>query len=55
LRVGGDEVDACDDPRHGAGAAGVEDLDGEELGLLGDAIGGAADGAGDVGAVAVAV
>lgn len=39
----------------GAGTARIEDLDAKEAGLLGNAIGGRADGTGDVGAVAVAV
>ena len=55
LGVGGDEVDARQHGRDGAGAVGVEDLDRVELGLLGHAVGGPADGAGDVGAVAGAV
>ena len=54
-RVPGDPVDARDDLRGGAGALVVEDADGDDLGLLGDAVGGAGDGARDVGAVAVAV
>jgi hypothetical protein len=53
--VGRDIVDACDDARERSRTAGVEDLDGEEAGLLGDAIVGPADGARDVRAVAVAV
>lgn len=53
--VGGDEVHAGDDGGVGALSVLVEDLDGEELGLLGDAVGAGADGAGDVGAVALAV
>lgn len=55
LGVAGHEVDARDDARVGAGALGVQHLDGIQLGGLGDAVGRAADGAGDVGAVAVAV
>lgn len=39
----------------GTRAAGVEDLDGKQLGLLGNAVGLGADGAGNVGAVALAV
>lgn len=54
-RVGRDKVDAGDHAGRGAGAARVEDLDGEELRLLGDAVVLAADGAGDVRAVPVAV
>jgi hypothetical protein len=53
--VGRDEVDARDDRGNGARAAGVEHLDGEQLGLLGHAVGDAADGARDVRAVACAV
>lgn len=53
--VAGHEVDAGDDARVGAGPAGVEDLDRVQRGQLGDSVGGSADGAGDVGAVAVAV
>lgn len=51
----GDEVDTSDDAGEGAGAGGVQDLDGEELGVLGDTVGGAANGASNVSAVAVAV
>jgi hypothetical protein len=54
-RVGGNKIDAGDDAGRGAGAARVEDLDSEELRLLGDAVVLAADGAGDVRAVAVTV
>ena len=54
-RVGRDKVDAGNDARRGAGAARVEHLDGEELRLLGDAVVLAADGAGDVCALAVAI
>jgi len=54
-RVGRDKVHAGDDAGRGAGAVGVEDLDGVQLGLLGDAVVDAANGAGYVGAVAVAV
>ena len=53
--VAGDEVDASNDARSRARAAGVEDLDGVELGLLGNTIGSTTDGASDVGTVAVAV
>lgn len=53
-RVRGDKVDACQHGRDGAGAVGVEHLDGEELGLLSDTVGHAADGAGYVRAVACA-
>ena len=48
-------VDAGDDAGGGAAAGAVEHADGDELHALGDAVGRAADGAGDVGAVAVAV
>src|SRR5690606_17716288 len=47
--------DAVDDARVGAVAGAVEDADADEGDLLGDAVFGAADGACDVGAVAVAV
>lgn len=53
--VGGDVVDAGDDARVRAGAAVIEDLDTVDGGLLGDTVGAAADGAGNVSAVAVAV
>ena len=53
--IGGNEVDASDDTGGAAGAVGAENLDGVELGLLSDTIGGGADGAGNVGAVAVTV
>lgn len=56
--LGGDVVDgpvvAGEDGGGGAGGA-LEDLDGDEVGLLCDAVGGAADGACDVGAVAEGV
>lgn len=39
----------------GTRATGVEDLDGVELGLLGNTIGGSTDGSGNVGAVAIAI
>lgn len=56
--LGGDVVDgpvvAGEDGGGGAGGA-LEDLDGDEVGLLCDAVGGPADGAGDVGAVAEGV
>jgi hypothetical protein len=39
----------------GARAVGVKDLDGEELGLLGNTIGGTADGAGNVSTVAITI
>jgi hypothetical protein len=56
--LGGDVVDgpvvAGEDGGGGAGRA-LEDLDGDEVGLLCDAVGGPADGAGDVGAVAEGV
>lgn len=55
LGVGGDKVHAGNDTGVGAGAVGVEDLDGVEVGLLGNTIGGATDGTGDVSAVAVAI
>ena len=48
-------VDARDHARGGAGAAAVEHAHGDEAHALGDAVGRAADRAGDVGAVAVAV
>ena len=44
-----------DDAGVGAGAGAVEHLDRDQGDALGHAVGGAADGAGDVGAVAVAV
>ena len=55
LGVGGNKVDAGDDSSESPGTRGAEDLDGVELSGLGNAIVNAADGAGDVGAVAVAV
>lgn len=51
----GDELHTGNDTGVLARAVSVEDLDTEDLGLLGDTIGLGADGAGDVGAVAVAV
>lgn len=54
-RVGDNKVHAADDARVGARAGRVEDLDGVELGLLGDTVLGSADGAGAVGSVAVAI
>lgn len=50
-RVGDDKVHAGNDARVGAGPLVVEDLDAVDVGLLGDAVRGAADGAGAVGAV----
>jgi hypothetical protein len=55
LLVVGSKVDASDDTRVGTRARGVEDLDGEEAGLLGDTVGLGANGTGAVGAVAVAI
>src|SRR5690606_23045272 len=54
-RVPRDPVDACDDLGGGAGARVVQHPHADDLGLLGHAVGAARDGAGDVGAVAVAV
>jgi hypothetical protein len=51
----GDKVDTSDDAGEGARAGGVQDLDGEEPGVLGDTVGGAANGTSNVSAVAVAV
>lgn len=51
----GSPVDALDDVGHGARAVGAEDLDGVDVGLLGNTILLASDGAGAVGAVTVAV
>src|SRR5262245_40942467 len=51
----GDPVDAGDHALVGAAAAAVEHAHGDELDLLGDAVGGAAARAGHVRAVAVAV
>lgn len=51
----GNELDTGDDTAVGAGTTVVEDLDGEELGLLGDTEGQTADGAGNVGTVALAI
>lgn len=48
-------VDAAEDGGDGAGAVGAEDFDGDEGRVFGDAVGRGADGAGDVGAVAVVV
>lgn len=48
-------MDALDDTRVGPGAVAAEDFDGDEVGAFGDAVGQAARGAGDMGAVAVAV
>lgn len=48
-------LDALEDVGHGPGAVGAEDLDGEEVGVLGDTVVGGGDGAGAVSAVAVAV
>lgn len=53
--VSDDKVHASDDARGAAGSRSVEDLDGVELGLLGNTIGSTTDGAGDVGTVAVAI
>ena len=53
--LAGDPVDAGDHAGIGAGAVAVEHADGDQLHALGDALGGAADGAGDMRAVAVAV
>lgn len=55
LGVGGNKVDTGDDSSEGPGARGTEDLDGIELGCLGNAKVSTADGTGDVGAVAVPV
>ncbi len=55
LVVLGDPVDARDDLLGGAGPLAVEDLDGDDLGLLGDTVLGTADGARDMRAVAVVV
>lgn len=49
------EVHTTDDTGGSARSVGVEDLDGEELSLLGDTVGLGADGAGNVGAVAITV
>ena len=53
--VAGDPVDAGDDARERAAAGAVEHLDGDELDALGHAVGAAADRAGHVRAVPVAV
>lgn len=53
--VGLDIVDTSNDTGSGAGAGGVEDLDSNQGGLLGDTIEATANGASDVGAVAVSV
>lgn len=54
-RVGGDEVHAGNDTRSGAGTRGAENLDGVDVGLLGDTVGGSANGTSDVSSVTVAV
>jgi hypothetical protein len=48
-------LNALDDVRHGARAVGAEDLDGVDVGLLGDAVLLTSDGTRAVGAVAVAI
>lgn len=50
-----DKVDTRDDTGSRAVPVCAQDLDGEELGFLGDAVGCGSDGASDVGAVAVAI
>lgn len=55
LGVRSGPVDAPNDVGHGARAVGAEHLDGDNVGLLGDAVLARADGAGAVGAVAVGV
>lgn len=55
LSVRGYILDAGNNASVGAGTAVVEHLDGIELGLLGYAIGDAADGTGNVSAMAVAI
>lgn len=55
LGVVGDPLDAGDDARVGAGAGSVKNLDGDEVDLARDTVGGAADGTGAVGAVSVLV
>ena len=55
LPVGGDPVDTGDDARGVAAAATVEDAHADQRDALGDAVGAAADGAGHMRAVAVAV
>jgi hypothetical protein len=51
----GSVLDALDDIGHGARAVGAEDLDGVDVRLLGDTVLLASNGAGAVGAVAVAI
>lgn len=36
--VHGSELDTTDDVRHGSRAVGLEDLDGDDIGLLGDTV-----------------
>lgn len=53
LNVVDDELHAVQDARVATGTAGIEDLDGNELDVLGNAKGSAANGTGNVAAVAV--
>lgn len=53
--VGGNPVDTLNDTGGGTGTRVVEDLDGDESGLLGDTVGGTTDGTGNVGTVTVTV
>jgi hypothetical protein len=55
LGVGADPLDASDDTGVGAGSVSIENLDGNEVDLAGDTVGGSADGTGTVGAVSVLI
>lgn len=55
LGVGADPLDTGDHTGVGSRSSGIEDLDGDESGLLGDSVGRASDGAGAVGAVSVLI
>lgn len=48
-------VDTSNDVGHGAGSVGAQDLDGDNVGLLGDTIGSAGNGSGAVSTVAVVI
>ncbi len=50
-----DPLDTGDDAGVGAGSAGIEDLDGDEVGVLGNAVSGASDGTRAVSSVAVLI